>query len=236
MREQIKILVALQRIETEAAALASDLAAVPVRIATLERKLKGFEEDIGSRESAFKEQKKKYRGQEQEVQAILSAIRASQGKLGAVKTNKEYQALLKEIEERRAKTSALEDDMLEFLEHMDQTEADIAAQRRRYQDLAGGIVAEMEDIGREAEQKNGRLQQLKSERERIMARLDPALLKRFLHVRAAHPDGLAVASVTNAVCSGCNLNIPPQMFNELQKCDSIRLCPTCERIIYWADV
>ena len=37
MREQIKILVALQRIETEAAALASDLAAVPVRIATLER-------------------------------------------------------------------------------------------------------------------------------------------------------------------------------------------------------
>jgi predicted nucleic acid-binding Zn-ribbon protein len=236
MREQIKILVALQRIETEAAAVESDLAAVPVRIATLENKLKGFEEDIGNRESAFTEQKKKYRNQEQEVQGILAAIRSSQGKLNAVKTNKEYQALLKEIDERRVKSSALEDEMLEFLEHMDQTEADIAAQRGRFKELAAGIIAEKEDIGREAEQKNRRLQQLKAERERTMARLEPALLKRFLSVRAAHPDGLAVASVTGAVCSGCNLNIPPQMFNELQKCDSIRLCPTCERIIYWSEV
>jgi predicted nucleic acid-binding Zn-ribbon protein len=235
MREQIKTLVALQRIESESAALSADMAAVPGRLAILDAELKGFQADISARESAFEEQKKKYRSQELEVQNIQSAIRSSQAKLTAVKTNKEYQALLKEIEERKVKSSALEDDMLDFLEHMDQTEDEIAAQRSVCRQQAADIESRKSDLRMEAEQKRLRLEALRRERKQITARLDPALLKQFSHVMAAHPDRVAVASVTHGVCSGCNMNIPPQMYNELQKCDSIRLCPSCERIIYWVE-
>ncbi|NJL58289.1 MAG: hypothetical protein HC887_00235 [Desulfobacteraceae bacterium] len=42
---------------------------------------------------------------------------------------------------------------------------------------------------------------------------------------------LAVASVSNAVCSGCNMNIPAQLYNELHRFDSLRYCPFCRRII-----
>ena len=45
--------------------------------------------------------------------------------------------------------------------------------------------------------------------------------------------GLAVAPVQNGTCQGCNMNIPPQLFNQLQRGDSIELCATCNRIIYW---
>jgi predicted nucleic acid-binding Zn-ribbon protein len=45
--------------------------------------------------------------------------------------------------------------------------------------------------------------------------------------------GIAISQVVNATCSGCNMNIPPQMYNELQKRDSLKFCPNCERIIYW---
>jgi predicted nucleic acid-binding Zn-ribbon protein len=37
----------------------------------------------------------------------------------------------------------------------------------------------------------------------------------------------------NSICNGCNVNIPPQMYNELQRCKSVKLCPNCQRIIYW---
>lgn len=235
MKEQINILIELQRILTESAALSEALAAVPGQLELLDSRLKRSEEEINDKESFYQEQKKNYRRQELEVQAVLSRIQASQSKLSAVKTNKEYQALLKEIDEQKAKNSELEDDMLDFLEHMDQSEADIAELKSFCRVLAADISAEKADIRQTAEQKNRLLQKLKAEREQTMARLDPALLKRFWSVKAAHPDGLAVASVTHAVCSGCNLNIPPQMFNELQKAETIRLCPTCERIIYWLE-
>jgi len=236
MKEQIKILVDLQRIEAGVAALESALAAVPQSLASLDADLQLVEKAISEKENVFKEQKKSYRNQEADVQGISERIRASQTKLGAVKNNKEYQALLKEIDELKVKSSAIEDDMLEFLEHMDQTEADIAAQRARYRHHVEATEAEKAGIAQEADEKRAQLEQLQNARAQTVARLDPALLARFNKVKAAHSDGLAVAYVENAVCSGCHLNIPPQMFNELQKCEIIRLCPTCERIIYWREI
>ena len=45
--------------------------------------------------------------------------------------------------------------------------------------------------------------------------------------------GRAVVSVKNGTCQGCNMNIPPQLFNLLQRGDSIELCGNCNRTIYW---
>ena len=38
---------------------------------------------------------------------------------------------------------------------------------------------------------------------------------------------------SNGTCQGCNMNIPPQLYNILQRGDAIELCPNCNRIIYW---
>ena len=46
---------------------------------------------------------------------------------------------------------------------------------------------------------------------------------------------MAIVDVKMQVCQGCNMNIPPQMYNELQRGISLKYCPSCERIIYWQD-
>ncbi len=43
---------------------------------------------------------------------------------------------------------------------------------------------------------------------------------------------MAIAKVEDAVCEGCHMNIPPQMYNELQRFESLMYCPQCQRIIY----
>ncbi len=56
----------------------------------------------------------------------------------------------------------------------------------------------------------------------------------FNRVKSQQPDERAIVQgVTDAVCQGCHMNIPPQMYNELQREDSLKMCPSCERIIYW---
>jgi uncharacterized protein len=68
-------------------------------------------------------------------------------------------------------------------------------------------------------------------REVAAARVRPDVLKKYSAIRMRR--GLAMAPVKNGTCQGCNMNIPPQLFNLLQRGDSIELCGTCNRIIYW---
>jgi predicted nucleic acid-binding Zn-ribbon protein len=44
---------------------------------------------------------------------------------------------------------------------------------------------------------------------------------------------LAVVSVWKEVCNGCHMNLPPQLYIELQKSFELHSCPNCNRIIYW---
>ena len=68
-------------------------------------------------------------------------------------------------------------------------------------------------------------------REVAAARVRPDVLKKYSAIRMRR--GLAMVPVNNGTCQGCNMNIPPQVFNQLQRGDSIELCGNCNRIIYW---
>ena len=48
--------------------------------------------------------------------------------------------------------------------------------------------------------------------------------------------GLAMAPVKNGTCQGCNMNIPPQLYNVLQRGQTVETCPSCHRIIYWEEI
>jgi predicted nucleic acid-binding Zn-ribbon protein len=80
----------------------------------------------------------------------------------------------------------------------------------------------------------GKISALKSDREKIASGVRPDVLKRYSAIRMRK--GLALAAVANGTCRGCNMNIPPQLFNVLQRGNSVETCPYCHRIIYWADI
>jgi predicted nucleic acid-binding Zn-ribbon protein len=47
--------------------------------------------------------------------------------------------------------------------------------------------------------------------------------------------GNPLVPVQGSICMGCHMNIPAQLFNELQRFDELRFCPHCHRIIYWKE-
>ena len=79
--------------------------------------------------------RKKYREIETELNMNAPRIEKSQEKLRAVKTNKEYQSLLKEIEELKKKNSSLEDEMIECLEHIESSEASDKQSETEYRSI-----------------------------------------------------------------------------------------------------
>jgi predicted nucleic acid-binding Zn-ribbon protein len=233
--EQIVTLVKLQKIDTEAQKLQSFLKEIPVRIGILDERLEKFVRSAEEDENVISELNKKYRTYESDVQTNLGKIQKSQDKLRSVKTNKEYQSSLKEIEDIKSKNSKLEDEMLEFLEQIEGAEKGLNERKQRYSNIVDDTNREKDSIKQDTEQCQQDLAQLGADRDVITDALDGGILDIFNRVKAKQADAVAIAQVKDAVCQGCNLNIPPQMYIELQHRNSLKNCPSCERIIYWED-
>jgi predicted nucleic acid-binding Zn-ribbon protein len=231
MKEQIKVLVKLQHLDAESIRIKSTLNDVSKKLKHLDSSLEEIEETIKDKESVLDELKKQYRDYESDVKLNLAKINKSQEKLRSVKTNKEYQSLLKEIEDVKSKNSLIEDKMIECLDRIDEAEKIIATKKDEYLQFSGRIKSEKQSIEHEAEIDKKKLDELDMDRKNVSGLIDSQLFKKYIVIKEQQ-EGLAVVPVKDAVCHGCNVNLPPQLYNELFRYDSLKFCPNCHRIIY----
>ncbi len=232
IKEQVVILVKLQKIETEVCGLKSTLSNVAKKYEMLDAELVEFKQSIDNERSLLDDLKKQYRLYESDVQMNLEQIKKSEANLRSIKTNKEYQLLLKQIDEFKVKNAQIEDEMLEFLDRMDKAESNIAARKNEYSMLEDRIMSDKEIVKQQSEHGNKKLVQLEMDFNDVAGSITQELLKKYEMVKT-QKGGLAIVPVNDAVCGGCNMNVTPQMYNELQRCDSLMFCPNCQRMIYW---
>ena len=104
-----------------------------------------------------------------------------------------------------------------------------------YSELQTRLNHEKETIQKETEEGKRQIESLDEECKTVAAGIDASLLSTYNRVKSLQSNGIGIVAVTDAVCQGCNMNIPPQMYNELQRGDGLKKCPICDRIIYWKD-
>jgi predicted nucleic acid-binding Zn-ribbon protein len=234
-KEQIVSLVYLQRIEIETCDIKAKINNVDQRLEKLDERLSDFKQVIAEQESAIEGLNQQYRSYETDVRMNLDAIKKSEARLSSVKTNKEYQAFLKEIDDLKEKNSKLEDDMIEFLDRIEAAEKILNEKMTEYSELQTRLNIEKETIQKETEEGRRQLENLDTQLKTVAAGIDANLLATYNHVKSLQSNAIGIVAVIGAVCQGCHMNIPPQMYNELQRGDSLKRCPICDRIIYWKD-
>ena len=232
MREQIGRVVQLQEIEIKINKIKSVLEVIPGKISSLDNEIRDAEQDMEMKKSLVDELRKKYRLNESDYQSNLSILRKSQEKLAAVKTNKEYQSILKEIDDIKAKNSLVEDEMLKSLDVIEATERETVTLKKEFLEIKDRIDREKEIIKEKIGQSETDLAKLDEEHGTIAKNIDKEIMSKFNIVKGL-TKGTAIAPALDSICRGCNMNIPPQMYNDLQRFDSIKFCPHCQRIIYW---
>ena len=234
-KKDIDTLVKLQQIGLETEKRVAYLEGVPIQIKNLDTRLDEFNRNVENDENLITELNKKYRTYESDIQLNVAKIEKSQEKLRLVKTNKEYQSSLKEIDDIKAANSKLEDEMLEFLEQIETAEQSLIDNKQEYSRVVDDLEHEKKSIIQAAEQGEKELAGLQSDRDAVAAVLDAKLMDIFKYQLSKQGDGIGIVEVINEVCQGCYMNIPPQMYNDLQRGISLKYCPSCERIIYWQD-
>jgi predicted nucleic acid-binding Zn-ribbon protein len=230
-RDQIELLAQLQEKELEASKIDAILKKLPEKIEAMTMSLKKFEAAVDARKEALSNLKKTYRSFEMDMQSHQSRIKKREEQLRAVKTNKEYQAILAEIEEIKQLISKIEDETLACLDKMDASEKEVQAKVNEYMIEKENIEAGKASLEQEAALERKKLEQIVAERDRLCELVDPQLLKEYQFIKSI-AGGLAIVEVKNSVCLGCNMNIPHQMYNELHRGNELRNCPHCHRLLY----
>ena len=230
-KEELELLIQLQDAELEAGKISAQLDQLPVRLQALEDELGKAYDTVREKKDNLEALKKDYRKLEAEFEAGQAKIQKRKNQLNSVKSNKDYQALLKEIEDIRIAGSRMEDEMLGLLDSIDAAEAEVAEAERLHLDQKAVVGEKKRELEESGASRRERLAELREAASIVSEMLDPKLKKRYCTIRD-QSGGLAIVSVEDAVCRGCHLNIPPQMYNELHKGNELRYCPHCYRMIY----
>lgn len=231
LKINLKTLAQLQFADTRCEAIEKKMTSVDAQVEALGAKLDVFEQQVERERLQLDILKKQYRSDENEVRAVETGIAKSDDKLHSVKTNKEYQSMLKEIDDLKLKKASIEDRMIEALEDIEAAEQKIASLEADLEDMQREVKNEQEEIRRSAEEQSLELEGLKEERGEIWSRIDSKLQRIYARVKQ-QGNGVAVAAVEDAVCQQCRMNIPPQAYIELQRLNQLSMCPHCQRIIY----
>lgn len=176
MKQKLEDLLEFQKAEVEIERVQKVLGDIPEKLESLEAKEKDLMAEFEKEKEALSVLKKKYREMESDVQSNSDQIKKSQEKLSAVKTNKEYHAMLKEIEEINERNSGIEDEMLACLEEMESAEAHIKERNGVLKQVLADLTSDMEALRNETKENESRLQEARRHREAMAKDVAPPLM------------------------------------------------------------
>ncbi|MCP4022453.1 MAG: nucleotide-binding protein, partial [Desulfobacteraceae bacterium] len=229
-KPDIETLIKLQEAETEIVRIQSVLEKVEKQKEELEKKLRQFEKALNKYQKELLQSQTICKDQEREIKVVDDRIIKSNENLRMVKTNKEYQVLLREVDDNKKRKDALETELLENLDENDKITEIVEERSKEYKLLKAQISEEQGNIDSKATDDRELLQEYQERQEKIGRNLDAGLISRFSKI-SKMTKGLAVVRVKNEVCMGCFMNIPPQLYIEVQKFNDLVLCPQCSRIL-----
>ena len=234
MKEQILLLVKLQDIDSEIKRLAARKDDLPEEKERLEEERVSFEQGIEEDKERLDVLNQAHSDKEKELRGNIESAKKTKNRLLEVKTNKEYEAMLKEIENINKKNSSIEDEIINLLEETEKAGTTLKEREAERVEYIKNNERNITKIDEEIDSIDVLLKKMLAEDATCREIIKPDLIKKYDLIKEKR-NGQAVVPVWKEVCGGCHMNIPPQLYIELQKYEKVRLCPNCNRIIYWED-
>jgi uncharacterized protein len=205
---------------------------VPLEVADLKALFEEREAKFLSAQQEFEQLKKDRREKERDIEEEREKVERAKAKLMTIKTNKEYYAMLKEIEGTKRANTAREDELLAILARYEEVEKRLAEFQAELDEVSGRYRVRMVDVEAKMSSFDDDIATLEAKKAEVVRRLEAGLARRFEMIFYRR-DGIAIVPARKQSCAGCHMNLSPQLYNLLQRDDRIHTCPNCNRILYY---
>jgi uncharacterized protein len=225
----IQNLVDLQRVDARVQLLSAFVDKLPELRAALAAERQAAEDLITAERDKLDHAKKSLRKKEAELKDGEEKLKQTQARLNQVKTNKEYEAALKEMEDRKRGNGDVEVEILELYDQVEAAENEKASLEAGWKERAADFDRQQATLEAKAKAALAELAERQGERDGVLAVMDADLLGKYnlVKTKISRP----VVRADKEVCLGCNTHVPPQLYNQVLKADKAIHCPSCQRLL-----
>lgn len=234
IQSQIDALEKLSALDAELKELGDVLRKERGELETKKTRLAGLVERLSRGKQSIEEMEKARGDLMGEARQMLIQIERSREKLSRCRTERESNAVQRELEELRKLHRDREIEMEKIDVLIAQGRADVTAVLGEHDKLEAELLS-IEDAatGRIAEAQ-GQFDERGKLRLELVKAVPPQVYRRYELVRSRR--GTALAYTHSGICSACNMHLSPMLFQKLKRGEDMDQCPSCNRIIYYRAV
>ncbi len=234
MEPNLERLIRLQELSLAIEELRKKLVAIPGRSQEMEQSLAHHRADVAKGRDELAGVQKERRKLEGDLAAVETKIGKYQTQLMEVKTNKEYTAMLHEIETVKAERGTLETRILQSMESADGLEHSIRAKETALAEEQKRVEAGLAALREEEKAVSTEKARLEEDRRRLEGEIPPDLVAEFFRILKGR-GGLAVVRVVAGLCRGCSVRIQPRVFQLVRRNEVLLRCDSCKRFLYYLE-
>lgn len=230
----MKSLVGLQEIDSSLLELAEQIDSLPDKLEQYKAPLKEITDLLQKAKIQSEVLTKKKKDKELQLDEFQDKIEKLKSRSTEVKTNKEYEANLKEIATFEKNKYNIEDEVLAMMEELEAFVNTLKEEEAKGKEAEKVFKQEEEKIEGEKIELHSNMEAIKAKRAGYIEKLDENTYDRYMQL-LKKLGGLAVVEVKNEICLGCNTNIPPQLCSNIKKGEDVCTCFFCNRLLYHKD-
>ncbi len=231
MNSAVRTLVALQDVELKIASLQKQISEIPTRTQSLQANLDHLKREHEKEVARSQELSKQRRALEGGVEMLRTKLSKLKDQQSAVKTNKEYTAILHEIQAAEEQIRGEEDKILEIMEEHEGLEKSLKTAEKDLHAKSAAIQEEIRKLEASVPDLEAEIVKMQQSRQGLEAGIAADLLGTYRKIAGARK-GIALAEAREELCTACHIRIRPQVYADLIQSDNIFTCDSCSRILF----
>lgn len=233
MVDKLKALEDLQKIDVAIAELDRTGSEHPKQLAEIEAQLKTALAAVDAERARLAEVERQKRQLEEQLAADKERVKKWEGRLAEQRSTREYSALAREIDIAKKQNTTTSEEIVSLAKQAEDLRMVVEERLAAHDALAGQIGGKASAIRTALDELSSRRRALEEKRNAAASKVDAVMLRRYDAIKKRR--GTAIVPVVGGACKGCNMNVPPQFYNELRSSKRIDVCPSCGRMIYAAE-
>ena len=231
MNPDLRNLINLQDIDQKIINFRKQISEIPDKTQAFQAELQQLTQAHQQKVARGQELAKQRRARENDVEMMRTRLARLKDQLMTVKTNKEYTAMLHEIQAADDHIRAAEDEILAIMEQTEAMEEKLASEAMELQVKEAELKEQVQKSELAIPALEADVSKLCEEKIALESIIGQELLGRYRRIAEVRK-GLALAEAKDELCSACHVRIRPQVLADLLRTEEIHVCDSCSRILF----
>jgi uncharacterized protein len=231
VRDQLEALEELSAIDMQLTELDRQIEEIPAHVRELDGELEVLRNLLERERQQLAEAEEWDQQAAREISIQEELLTKSRNKQAGARNERELSAAQREIEAIKKAMSEKEEERLQLMEALTERRGSIVKHEAEIAELQSVLNTAEAEAKARAKEVESRKKKWIDQRGAASKKLKSRVLRLYEHIRSGRPN--AVVQLIDETCQGCNMQVPPQMYIDVQRMNKLYQCPYCSRIIFF---